>query len=572
MALSVQFIIGPLLCVPKNPKIGLEICGGVQRSGFFVKIKLIRRILLLEAFLALLDLFCNGLAFFVDLRDFNLICPVIETLFGFFSGNITDSLAVVLKRRVKSGVGCCRLNISCFQNPVRSEKQQQTQDREYNRQGIVSQKTLRHTNIALERLSLEGFPAFTVRSFFEFLLDFFEFRVNITDLIVEDLNVRLKDKEITVALSDAMKDRLKFDRLYIEKTVDAHADDIVEPKDRLLYTVTVKNNSAKNYENDIKIKENLSDYVTYKESHPDKKETPPVMAADGKSLEWNLGKLKSGEAVSVSYSVSVKDNCVGKIIESTGTVEHIPSAVVRNKIGKNLSKAQEDAIRASFEELKSRYQGKTLLNEVYKKAAGMDLQLDSFAVTDLVANIGPASKSSSSLALNKENRFYGMVLNKYWSALYSKPYSYGKKDDIVGYDLKAWRSYASPERRADTVYGENFKTGDILIYKNSNDVIYKNENGNIIKTNVTYENGEYAYIFIEGKGFVGVNYGADGVPDTQDDRNAFDASYYRDKGLQLYSDPEAKDEKLLAFYNYQTLFGKDCYVILRPALVVSARR
>ena len=392
---------------------------------------------------------------------------------------------------------------------------------------------------------------------------------NVGELVLNYQGAEYKDKNYNnekITLPDTVKDRLKFDRLYIEKTVNAHADDVVEADDVLTYTVTVKNNSAQKYEHDIKVKEILSDHVLFKNQKTGKNPVSFVQTADGKNLEWNLGRLAAGETVTVSYSVSVKDHCEGKVVESRGRVEHIPSAVVKNVIGRNLTKQQELALKDSFAELKTRFRGKALINEMYKKATGVDLQFEIFTVTDLVQNTNRPSKSSSGLALNKEHRFYGMVLNKYWSALSERKYSFKTKNDITAYDLKAWGSYSSPDRRADTVYSENFKTGDILIYKNSNDVIYKNENGNIIKTNVTYENGEYAYIFIEGNGFVGVNYGADGTPGTQDDRNTFDATYYRDKGLQLYSDPEEKDEKLLEFFNYQTLFGKDCYVILRPSL------
>ena len=36
------------------------------------------------------------------------------------------------------------------------------------------------------------------------------------------------------------------------------------------------------------------------------------------------------------------------------------------------------------------------------------------------------------------------------------------------------------------------------------------------KSYITYEDGEYAYIFINGKGFVGVNLGNDGIKNTKD--------------------------------------------------------
>ena len=102
------------------------------------------------------------------------------------------------------------------------------------------------------------------------------------------------------------------------------------------------------------------------------------------------------------------------------------------------------------------------------------------------------------------------------------------------------------------------------------DVIYDYKNIVLTKTPVTYENGEYAFIFTEGKGFVGVfvgvNEGNDGKIGTSDDRNEFNDSYYVKNDLRVYSDINETDKDVLEFANYQTLFGKDYYVILRPSL------
>ncbi|MBQ7739787.1 MAG: hypothetical protein IJT65_00940, partial [Eubacterium sp.] len=67
-----------------------------------------------------------------------------------------------------------------------------------------------------------------------------------------------------ISLPNKTKDRLKYNKLYIEKTVDAHTDDIVEANDDITYTIVVKNNSEKKYTENIIVTENISDYVTYK--------------------------------------------------------------------------------------------------------------------------------------------------------------------------------------------------------------------------------------------------------------------------------------------------------------------
>ena len=98
-----------------------------------------------------------------------------------------------------------------------------------------------------------------------------------------------------------------------------------------------------------------------------------------------------------------------------------------------------------------------------------------------------------------------MVLNKYWSGLAY----YGENI----YDLKYWRDLTDPERRQDFIYPETFKTGDILIYINSNDY-------------TTKESGEFSYIYINNT-FVGKNYGKDGKIGTDDDRNESIPEYYK---------------------------------------------
>ena len=69
------------------------------------------------------------------------------------------------------------------------------------------------------------------------------------------------------------------------------------------------------------------------------------------------------------------------------------------------------------------------------------------------------------------------------------------------------------------------------------------------------------------KGFVGVNLGDDGKKNTKDDRNEFNAKYYKDNNFVLYVyAPANTTDELLEIANLQTLFGKDYYVILRPSL------
>ena len=52
-----------------------------------------------------------------------------------------------------------------------------------------------------------------------------------------------------------------------------------------------------------------------------------------------------------------------------------------------------------------------------------------------------------------------------------------------------------------------------------------------------------------------------------DDRNEFNAKYYKDNKFNLHLHLSNTSEEFLEVANLQTLFGKDYYVILRPSLI-----
>ena len=95
------------------------------------------------------------------------------------------------------------------------------------------------------------------------------------------------------------------------------------------------------------------------------------------------------------------------------------------------------------------------------------------------------------------------MLNRYYSGLASINYSFIEGSDEVNiYGIKEYQYilYSLIEqRREDFIYKEHFKTGDILIYQNKNDKLYYLQNNKIENETVTFEDGEYAYIYIEGK-------------------------------------------------------------------------
>lgn len=375
--------------------------------------------------------------------------------------------------------------------------------------------------------------------------------LNYIDKLTQSETITYTDKVVT--LETSAQNRLNHSKLYIEKTVDVWNGSKVEEGDKLTYSIKVKNASDENYTTDIIVKENLSEYVTYVSS--DKNPT-----INNQELSWNIGKLNKDQEIIINYTVRVKRGTFGKTIVNTGTVGGIPNSYVSNEVRNNLSDEEKTKIVNAYNSLKDTYSGKELIDKIYQNALSQNLELTNFKVTDLIKDTNPATTSFTTVSLDKDNAMYKMILNNYWSTLYHKEHTLKSNQKITEYYMYNLKPYSDSARREDTVYHDNFETGDILIYNNTNDVLYTYNSSNYTATttNVTLENGEYAYIFIEGTGFVGINYKGEDA-----ERNSFDASYYTNHSLPLYSNGSTPTD----FANYQTLLAKDNYVVLRPSLL-----
>ena len=181
------------------------------------------------------------------------------------------------------------------------------------------------------------------------------------------------------------------------------------------------------------------------------------------------------------------------------------SASVVNLVGNNLQDNEKETLKNAYNNYAGNKHGKEFIDEIYS-SIGKTLDLKNFDITDFITDTKPNSVVKNTLNLNENSFFYNQVLNNYYGKLQINQ-NYANNDGIKWFRLKNWRNYNNfneeQNRRADTIYKEHFKTGDILIYKNQNDVNYNFKNNSIVEEKVTNENGEYAYIYIEGTGFVG---------------------------------------------------------------------
>ena len=105
------------------------------------------------------------------------------------------------------------------------------------------------------------------------------------------------------------------------------------------------------------------------------------------------------------------------IIESRGFVEKIQSSIIQNTIGVNLNEFEMSLSMTKFDELKEEYNGKKLINEIYKQALNYNIGLDEFNISNLINNTLLEITSFKTINLNMNNSLYYAVLNNYWSSL-----------------------------------------------------------------------------------------------------------------------------------------------------------
>ncbi len=378
--------------------------------------------------------------------------------------------------------------------------------------------------------------------------------------------------------------RTKYSDLSISKTVSAGDNDVVIPGEELTYTLKITNNSSKAY-GKFYIEETITDssYTTITEA------TGGTIS--GNKINYEVDSLGAGKTKTFTYKVKVTDDVtklnktitsVGKFSNTSDFTLSLTTGTVKNKIDNKLTEEEKTSIINAYNNLKSTKTGLDLINETYKQALDIDLDLNNFKISKLIVQNADTlnnCKTKGTKARNCANAFKlgnykigdtnylykDMILNNYWSAVINTDASLN--DDNIDFDssktqivkdLFTWSGSGDSSKRAKTIIDENFEDGDILIYYNDNDYLLSNS-ANSKNSN---ESGLYAYIYINGS-FVGVNNSG------TKKRNYFTTKYYSDNSsLKWYTLQNESDlpTGALDFINLQTLYGKYYYVILRPAL------
>lgn len=379
-------------------------------------------------------------------------------------------------------------------------------------------------------------------------------------------NYNVKEQQIKNSMV-----RTKLPGVFIHKTADSLDNNSVYPDQTITYTIKIANQSNVNVKDGGK---NYSKFYVSEVIPTDKVEfvsaTNNGVYSNGK-ITWTINSLNAGSNTTLTYIVKVKntDELIGKKIDAEGTVYidntgSITTGVVSNEVIRKPA-TKKDSYKNCYNKYKDSKKELELIDEVYKCAYGVDLKLNKFSLdgednnmfSKLITHEKDNSKRTGKITIVNNDvtkNYYDMILNDYWNM--TAPGKVVQNDDGTYYNiyyLPGWYN----TYRADTIYKEHFKDGDVLIYYNDN--VHTNS-----KLRFTKEQGIYAYIYLDGK-FVGQNQTGDAV------RNEFTYEYYSEetRGEKLINNIYNNAEEL-TFVNYQTLFGKDYYVILRPEKIIQS--
>ena len=364
--------------------------------------------------------------------------------------------------------------------------------------------------------------------------------------------------------------RLEYPGLYIEKTVNVKNNNNVYLNDELEYTITIKNMSNTSYNpqnyGSFVIKETLGNYVTYLSSNNNG-------VYSNNYVTWNISNLDANKSIKLVYKVKVKKDYsnLNKVIESDGVFLKNSNSSISIATGNINNKIVQKVIKKEyskcFNEYKNSYTGLELLDKIYSCTSNSNFDFKDFDFTNLFKrNSGlydqnnPNPLQFNSNMNDKHKLFKNMILNDYWS---------GVTLMNSGSNIIALSWYGQAASRNKYIKPSDLKDGDILIYSTDYDnfkqasTAYNTPNSD----RYTKENGLYAYIYIDGK-FVGRNYSGN-----VNERNEFTYNYYTDLS-KLYVWSKTSNDKLeanpelLEFFNYETLYEKDYFVILRPELLI----
>ena len=386
------------------------------------------------------------------------------------------------------------------------------------------------------------------------------------------------------------KARNELPGIFIQKTSSKNDNDSVVFGNSITYTIRIQNNSDM-----VKVK-GKSQGTQYKNFHV--VETLPsevsLVAAtvedspegnydeSNRTVSWNVSSLDAGEMIILRYKVKVDKNAnnLNKTIKAKGKVyksssnNYITTGTVQHEIIRSKTATDEDYLNCYNKRVKAGDESLNLIQNTYECVYGTDLGFSLKKFSKSSGNMldkliekpknNPSNSEEGIIQLNTsgDRKIYAdMILNNYWGGLVITNDGIGSSSSFNYYLLPRWRvngkgNIIGDMKRAKTITSSHFKTGDVLIY------YYDGENADA-SLNFTKENGLYAYIFLNGS-FVGIN-----NKGKKTQRNTFTKEYYSDNNLAYDKYLYTGNKAYYDYANYQTIMGKDSYVILRPEKVIT---
>ena len=178
-------------------------------------------------------------------------------------------------------------------------------------------------------------------------------------------------------ITDSAKSRLNYSLIYIDKVGSVSGrsvnNNVVNLNDVIEYTISIKNNSSRDY-TDLIISEQLSQYVDFIEEISDER-----VVFDSNNFKWNITSVAPDETVVIKYRAKVKndESLIGSQIISEGYVDDIRNATVVHNIGVNLTEDEKTSLINSYNEIKgsnTKYELDNII-DVYRNA-GLDVYAD----------------------------------------------------------------------------------------------------------------------------------------------------------------------------------------------------
>ncbi|MBQ6495369.1 MAG: DUF11 domain-containing protein [Bacilli bacterium] len=355
--------------------------------------------------------------------------------------------------------------------------------------------------------------------------------------------------------------RTEYPDIFIEKTVNIGDNNSVYIGNSLTYTINITNKSSLSYGN-FKIEETIGDNVKYVSS-----EGESTYNETTNTITWNISGLAAGDSKTLSYTVNVKEisfepvKATGKLYKNNNQI-YITTGTVSNPVVIHF--AIKQSYLYCYNENKDNYSSFELIDKIIECArpdTESNMLQNIFNISNpfeeyIYDKIDTTNKNQANRILlkndnNNVKKIKKMLLNNYWSGLVKIK----NTDKLI---LSRWSIYDDPAR-AKTINPSDFEDGDILIYS-------------VGENSSTAENGIYVYVYIQSLGgFIGKNY-----TESSNVRDKFTYDYYSDINslftenttfgpYKKDSDDYNEDDKI--FMNYQTLFDKDFYIILRPSIL-----